>query len=212
MIYVPNAFHETRLAVLHALIEANGFATLISPDADDPLVTHLPLLLDRDRGAQGTLVGHVARGNPHWRRLQENAQVLAIFHGPHTYVSPAWYGDHPSVPTWNYAVVHARGTARLLQEPEALDSIVRRLVAVYESPRSDPWRMDLPEDYRQRMLGGIVGFEIAITDLAGKFKLSQNRSPQDRLRVVAALENGAQHEQDTAALMRRVVLGETDGL
>jgi len=212
MIYLPDAFREMRVGQLHALIDANGFATLISPDHDDPLVTHLPLLLDRDRGAHGTLVGHFARGNPHWRRLEERAQVLAIFHGPHSYISPSWYGDHPSVPTWNYAVVHARGAARLLHHPDALEAIVRRLVATYEGSRPAPWRMELPEDYQRRMLSGIVGFEIEIASLIGKFKLSQNRSSEDQHRVAAALQQGSPPEQETAALMRSVVLAQGESL
>jgi transcriptional regulator len=208
MIYLPPAFAESDRAALHELIESSGFATLISPDADDPMITHLPLLLDRARGASGTLIGHVARGNPHWRKLKEQPQVLALFHGPHAYVSPSWYGVHPSVPTWNYAVVHARGRARLIEDPPALEAIVRRLVATFENPRPVPWRMELPEDYQQGMIGGIVGFEIEISQLTGKFKLSQNRTTEDRVRVVNALEAGAPHEQEVAALMRKRVLRE----
>ena len=172
------------------------------------MITHLPLLLDRARGAPGTLIGHVARGNPHWRKLKERPQVLAVFHGPHAYVSPSWYGVHPSVPTWNYAVVHARGRARLIEDPQALEAIVRRLVATFENPRPVPWRMELPEDYQRGMIGGIVGFEIEISQLTGKFKLSQNRTREDRVRVVNALEAGMPHEQEVAALMRKRVLRE----
>ena len=208
MIYLPPAFAESNPEALHELIEASGFATLISPDADDPMITHLPLLLDRARGAAGTLIGHVARGNPHWRKLMEQPQVLAVFHGPHTYVSPSWYGVHPSVPTWNYAVVHVRGRARMIEDPAALEALVRRLVATFENPRLVPWRMELPEDYQRGMIGGIVGFEIEISQLNGKFKLSQNRTREDRVRVINALEAGTPHEQDVAALMRKRVLRE----
>ncbi len=208
MIYLPDAFNEPDLDALHALIESQSFATLISPDSLEPMITHLPLLLDRQRGAHGTLIGHCARANPHWRILQEQPVTIAVFHGPHAYVSPSWYGVHPSVPTWNYAVVHATGRARLLQEPQALEQITRRLVETFEGPRSDPWRMDLPQDFRQRMLGGIVGFEIEIAQLRGKFKLSQNRSLDDRRRVVTALEAGGAAEQEVAALMRARVMQE----
>ncbi|HTS55748.1 MAG TPA: FMN-binding negative transcriptional regulator [Burkholderiales bacterium] len=206
MIYLPEAFHETDREALHALIESHGFATLISPDPDDPVITHLPLLLDRGRGVQGTLIGHVARANPHWHRIRERPDVLAVFHGPHAYVSPSWYGVQPSVPTWNYAVVHATGRARLLHDASALESITQRLVQTFESPRPTPWRMDLPSGFRQQMLSAIVGFEIEITRLSGKFKLSQNRTLDDRRRVVAALEAGSAPESEVATLMRARVL------
>lgn len=209
MIYLPEAFNETEREAMHALIESAGFATLISADAADPMITHLPLLLDRSRGAAGTLIGHFARGNPHWRRLQERPDALAVFHGPHAYVSPSWYSVHPSVPTWNYAVVHARGPARLVEDRAALEDIIRRLVETFENPRPAPWRMELPEDFRQRMMGGIVGLEIEIAQLTGKFKLSQNRTLEDRRLVVKALEAGDCHDQEVAALMRKQVLGET---
>lgn len=209
MIYVPKAFEENEREALHALIESHGFATLITPDAQDPMVTHLPLLLDRGRGPAGTLIGHFARGNPHWRRIQEQPETLAIFHGPHVYVSPSWYGVHPSVPTWNYAVVHARGPARLVEDAGALEVILRRMVQTFEGPRPTPWRMELPDDYRQGMIDGIVGMEIEIAQLTGKFKLSQNRPAEDRPRVVTALEAGDQDSRQVAALMRKRVLRET---
>ena len=206
MIYVPAAFKEVGRDVLHALIESFSFATLISPDSNDPTITHLPLLLDRTRGEQGTLIGHVARGNPHWRKMQEQPAILAVFHGPHAYVSPSWYGVHPSVPTWNYAVVHARGSARLVQDAASLEAIVRRLVETFENPRAQPWRMDLPEEYQRGMIGGIVGFEIEITELTGKFKLSQNRTHGDREKVVDTLQTGDAGEKQVAELMRARVL------
>jgi len=208
MIYLPEHFHETSLDALQDLIESNSFATLISPDADDPLITHLPLLLDRERGPHGTLVGHFARANPHWQRLQQRPAVLAIFHGPHGYVSPAWYGVHPSVPTWNYAVVHAAGGARLLHDPTALEDITRRLVHTFESPRAAPWRPDLPAGFQQQMLRAIVGVEIDIERLSGKFKLTQNRAVDDRRRVIAALEAGSPADAELAALMRARVVPE----
>lgn len=209
MIYLPEHFHETDLDALQDLMESNSFATLISPDAGDPLITHLPLLLDRERGAYGTLLGHFARANPHWQRLQERPAVLAIFHGPHSYVSPAWYGVHPAVPTWNYAVVHAAGRARLLQDPAALENITRRLVHTFESPRPTPWRLDLPVGFHEQMLRAIVGFEIDIERLSGKFKLSQNRTADDRRRVIEALEAGSPADVELAALMRARLVPET---
>jgi transcriptional regulator len=200
VLYVPKAFAVDDVPALHAFIAAHSFATLVSPDAQDPAVTHLPLLLDRP-GPLGTLTGHVARANPHWQRLEGN-QALAIFHGPHAYVSPSWYATHPSVPTWNFAAVHVRGRARLVHDAAALHEIVRRMVDHYESARESPWRMQLPEDYRDQMLRNIVGFHIEITALTGKFKLSQNRPRADREQVIDALSAGHAGEQDVARLMR----------
>jgi transcriptional regulator len=203
MLYQPSAFNEQDTAALQALIEAHGFATLISPDAEDPPVSHLPLLLDRARGPFGTLIGHMARGNPHWQRLRVNPSALAIFHGPHAYVSPAWYAHHPSVPTWNYAVVHAYANAQLSEDPTALEPLVRRLVEHHEAGRPQPWRMALPHEYMDGMLRGIVGFELRITRLTGKFKLSQNRPAGDAQRVAQALERGSEVDRAVAQLMRK---------
>jgi transcriptional regulator len=202
MLYVPRAFAESEAARLHALIETNSFATLVSPDARDPWVSHLPLLLDAGAAPHGVLLGHMARGNPHWRRMQEQPVVLSIFHGPHAYVSPSLYGTHPSVPTWNYATVHVRGRARLLHGAVELERLVGRLVHYFEGARAEPWRMQLPAEYQAQMLNGIVGFEIEIEEMMGKFKLSQNRPEEDRQRVQQAFTAGSAVEQAVAALMR----------
>jgi transcriptional regulator len=186
---------------LHEFIAAHGFATLISPDPHDPPVTHLPLILDPARGELGMLTGHVARANPHWRHLEDRAEVLAIFHGPHSYVSPSWYDHHPSVPTWNYAVVHVHGRARLMHATQELENIVRRLVDKHESGRPRPWRMQLPADYQAQMLSAIVGFEIEVTRISGKFKLSQNRPAADRPRIIEALSAGGPEERAVAEMM-----------
>ena len=202
MLYVPEFFAERDEATLHAFIEAHSFAMLISPDPTDPPVTHLPLLLDRSQGERGVLLGHVARGNPHWRHMQAQPEVVAVFHGPHAYISPSCYESHPSVPTWNYATVHVHGVARLLHDPQDLERLVRRLVDHYEGGRPQPWHMQLPADYQTQMLGGIVGFEITIARFTGKFKLSQNRSAADRVRVAEALERTDAGDRAVAALMR----------
>jgi transcriptional regulator len=203
MLYIPSSFVEDDRAALEAFITAHGFATLISPDAEDPQVTHLPLMLDPARGTLGALLGHVARANPHWRRLESKAEVLAIFHGPHAYVSPSWYAHHPSVPTWNYAVVHVQGRARVTHDAGELERIVRRLVERYEDARPRPWRMQLPAGYQAQMLAGIVGFEIEIVRIDGKFKLSQNRPAADRPRVAEVLSGGGPHERELAQMMLR---------
>lgn len=195
--YVPAAFAVSGRAALHALIEAHAFATLVSVGPDGPVATHLPVLLDRERGPNGTLVAHLARANPHAALLDREA--LAIVLGPHAYVSPAWYAAHPAVPTWNYAAVHAYGRARRIDDPAELYAIVRRLVEVYEGGRAQPWSMDgLPPEYTEGMLKGIVGIEMPIARLEGKHKLSQNRGAEDRRNVVAAL--AASDRDDDRAL------------
>jgi transcriptional regulator len=202
--YVPTVFAEKNLETLHALIEDHGFASLVSSTPDGIVATHLPIMLDRTRGAQGTLVAHLARANPHARAL-DGAEVLAIFLGPHGYISPAWYGQHPSVPTWNYAAVHAYGRARLIDEPERLDAMVRQLVRQYESGRDKPWSADgLPANYMTGMLRGIVGVEVEIARLEGKLKLSQNRNADDRDAVIAALkESPSAEDRALGAYMAR---------
>jgi transcriptional regulator len=200
MLYVPRAFAVDDVHALRAFIRAHPFATLVSPDAGDPAITHLPLLLEPG-DPYGTLTGHVARANPHWERL-DGAEALAIFHGPHAYVSPSWYATHPSVPTWNFAVVHARGRARLIEGEAELDALMHGMVDHFESGRQERWRMALPEDYRAQMMRGIVGFSIEVTALTGKFKLSQNRPAADRTRVAQRLAGGDAEEQAVARLMR----------
>ena len=203
MLYLPEAFSERDSAALHAFIDDHPFATLITPDPSDPPITHLPLLLNGTGALQGTLLGHMARANPHWRAMEAQPQVLAVFHGPHAYVSPAWYQSHPSVPTWNYEVVHVYGRTQLIHAPRVLAPLVRRLVERHEHYRPQPWTMALPADYQDRMLEGIVGFEIEVIRVDGKFKLSQNRPALDRDRVIDALAAGPAAERAVADLMRR---------
>ena len=200
MIHIPGHFAEHDLARLQALVRAHGFATLVSAHHGEIQVSHLPFLLD----ANGrTLRAHMARANPQWRTFSPEREVLVIFQGPHHYVSPAWYTSHPSVPTWNYAVVHAQGRPTLIEGRERLAALVRELVMHHEAASSEPWRMNLPADYQDRMLSAIVGFEIAITRLEGKFKLSQNRPSEDQPLVIEELERlGSDDALGVAALMR----------
>ena len=198
--YVPRHFRLDDPAALEAFVAANAFGTLVSAGAAGLSVSHLPFLPERGGDGRRRLLGHVARANAHWQELEGAGEVLVVFSGPHAYVSPSWYANHPSVPTWNYAVVHAHGRARLLP-PEALPGLLDRLSRAYEDARPSPWRMaGLPADYTARMLPAIVGFEVAVERLEGKFKLSQNRRPEDIDGVAAALEREGQPE--LAALMR----------
>lgn len=198
--YIPDAFAETDLDRLHGLIEAYDFAMLITNGSPAPLVSHLPFLLDRENGPNGTLQAHMARSNPHWKSFA--GEALVVFHGPHAYVSPTWYEpDAPAVPTWDYAVVHAYGTPRIVDDPQAVRAHQERLVAIHEAGRSPAWNMaGQPPGYIEGMLKGIVGFEIPIARLEGKFKLSQNRSATDQQRVAEAFADGG--SEDGRALSR----------
>ena len=205
--YIPKHFRVDDRDALIAFVRANAFATVVTAGSDGLDASHVPLHLVRDPDGALKLLGHVARANAHWKSLEAGRETLAIFNGPHAYVSPGWYAHHPSVPTWNYATVHARGTARLMDD-EALKRFIDTLSAHYESGRVNPWRMrDLETDYVDRMVRAIVGFEIDVVSLEGKFKLSQNRKADDIPRVIAALE--AEGEGATAALMRAYAAGES---
>jgi len=206
--YIPKHFSEQRIDVLHAAIQTTGLATLVSVGEQGLIATHLPLILDPQAGELGTLYGHVARGNPHWRDIAGSVESLAIFLGPEAYVSPSWYASKAEtgrvVPTWNYVTVHAYGTLGTFDDPERLRAHVRRLTERQEGPREQPWRLDdAPEDFVDDMLKGIVGLELPIVRLEGKWKLSQNRPEADRLGAIQGLEaTGRPAEQAVARRMR----------
>jgi transcriptional regulator len=188
-VYVPKHFEVTDTAWCHALIRAQSFALMITADdTGAPFATHLPILVDERRGPLGTLRGHVARANPHWRHLAAGRPTLVVFSGAHAYVSPSWYATHPAVPTWNYVAVHASGTGALVEDAEQVRALLADLVHVYESPGPEAWSFEaLPADYVAGMQRGIVAFEIPIARLEGKAKLSQNRDAVDRGRTREAL-------------------------
>jgi transcriptional regulator len=186
--YIPKPFTIVDGALLDEFIRRNNFATLISTIDGAPFATHLPLLLDRLDGGRGVLLGHMARANPHWRAFDGRQQALAIFHGPHAYVSPSWYGTSPAVPTWNYTVVHVYGAPRLIDDDAQLSDLVDRLVAFHEAGMPQPWPGDLPPDFKRGLLKAIVGFVMPVERVEGKFKLSQNRPVEDQQGVVRGLE------------------------
>jgi transcriptional regulator len=191
--YIPPAFREDDLEVLHALMRDYSFAVVVTQQGGVPVATHLPLLLDSERGAYGTLLGHMARANAQWTGFNGEQEALVIFQGPHTYVTPSWYEPGLHVPTWNYATVHAYGKPRIMTDQGALITLLHTLVQTYESGFEQPWKLDMPDDALQSKLKQIVGFEMEITRLEGKFKLSQNRPEIDQARVAAEL----QANQDT---------------
>ena len=198
--YTTAAFAEHEPAKLHDFMRRNSFATLVTHGEDGMVAGHLPLLLDAEAGAAGHLLGHMARANPQWRQVE--GQVLAIFSGPHAYISPSWYESRGTVPTWNYVSVHASGTFQSVEDRDGLLDILRRSVTTYESPSPEPWSFDESEPNVEGLLKAIVGFRIQITRLEGKWKLSQNHPEGRRLRVVRALQ--ARPDEDSkgiAALM-----------
>ena len=202
MVYLPPYFTEARPAVLTAHIEQHDFGLLVSHGAAGLVASHIPFLVEA-HGEELNLLGHLARPNPQVEDLRRGGEVLAIFSGPHAYVSPSWYAAGPAVPTWNYVDVHAYGVVRLVEDDRWLRQLLRRLSDRQEADNPAPWRMqDLPEPYLQGMLKGIVGLDIAVTRLEGKYKLSQNRPAVDRPRVIAALERrGDDDALGVAALM-----------
>ncbi len=201
--YVPGHFALSDEAVLVELMARHDFALLVTTDeAGLPFASHLPILVER-RGEGLVLLAHMARANPQWRHFADGAEVLVIFSGPHAYVSPSWYATHPSVPTWNYAAIHAYGRPRLLEHHDTCRALLERLVAVQEAARETPWTMDLPDDYEAAMIRDIVAFEIEVSRLEGKAKLSQNRDETDRRRVAEQLERESSEDaRGVARLMR----------
>jgi transcriptional regulator len=192
--YLPAMFSVEDRRELLAHAAANPFATVTSSLGEDLAVSHLPLLVD---GARDVLRGHLARENPQFRHFAHGAPMVAVFHGPHGYVSPSVYGA-PGVPTWNYVVVHVRGRARLLDAP-GLVSVLNDSVARFDT---SGWRMDMDDEAIRTKLDAIAGFEIDIEVVQGKWKLSQNRSPADQDRVIDWLDRGDDASRATAALMR----------
>jgi transcriptional regulator len=200
VVYLPSTFTEARPPVLVAHIERHDFGLLVSRGAAGLTASHIPFLVEY-HGEELHLLGHLARPNPQVEDLGQDEQVLAIFSGPHAYISPSWYAAGPAVPTWNYVDVHAYGTVRLVREADWLRSLLLRLSDRHEAGSSNPWRMrELPEPYLQGMLKGIVGLDIAVTRLEGKYKLSQNRPVVDRPRIIAELER--REDADSRAVAR----------
>jgi len=182
--FIPTSFRVDDRETLLAFMGRYGFATLVSTCHGALSAIHVPLIVDHENER---LLGHFARGNPQWEGFGDT-EALAIFMGPHAYVSPTWYATGPAVPTWNYAVVHVYGVPRLLSADETR-KVVDLTVRKYESGRQSPWSNDLPDDFRQRLLAGVIGFEIPLTRIEGKYKLGQNRSAADQTGMLNGLHN-----------------------
>jgi transcriptional regulator len=203
-LYRPDHFSVDDRAAIARLVHDYPFAMLVTPASPEPFVSHLPLLLVPEGESHGTLIGHFARANPHWRHVQD-VESLVVFHGPHAYVSPSWYGQpERMVPTWNYATVHAHGTLEIVTDAAETRGILDALIQRFEGGRAAPWTLRMPDRERDAMVAAIVAFRIRVTRLEGKFKLSQNRSPADRARVAVALKaEGYAEATATAEWMER---------
>lgn len=214
--YMPAHFQEDRAEVLHALIREHPLAVLVTLGAGGLFASHIPLEIDPEPAPFGTLRGHVARGNPQWREFRPEVEALAIFQGPASYVSPSWYATKREtgkvVPTWNYAVVHARGPLVIRDDPAWLAGLVRRLTAGQERRFAQPWQVeDAPAEFIERQLKAIVGIEIPLARLDGKWKMSQNRPATDREGVVRGLsELGDDASRGVADLVRTTLADTTD--
>jgi transcriptional regulator len=200
--YVPPRFNDATLAHAPALMRQHPFASLVSNDDDGmPVVTHLPLHLD-DAKDPWRLLGHCARANPHWRFLQQRPQALATFLGPHAYLSPTVYPDLARVPTWNYLAVHCQVEAKVLDEPQDKDELLKHLIGDHEPAYAEQWR-GLDESYTQMMLGGIVAFELRVTQVQCQLKLNQHR-PEAHDATVAVYSRGDDNQRALAAWMEKL--------
>lgn len=207
--FQPPLFKEDRLSVIHDLIDAYSFGILIAHEDGEISANHLPFVLHRDLGDKGTLRAHMAKGNPLWQHFGPDTNVMVIFQGPHHYISPGWYASKAEngkvVPTWNYATVHARGVLKLIDDPDWLITQIGSLSDIHEAGRDVPWKIaDAPDKYIRGQMKGIIGLEIEIADLTGKWKMSQNKNDADKAGVLAGLAaDGDENALEVAKLIRK---------
>lgn len=214
--YQPPHHAETRTEVVHALIRAHPLGLLVSNGADGPIANPLPFLLDADIGPHGRLRAHLSKANQQWRQIAEHPDepVLVVFQGVNTYITPSWYATKREtgkvVPTWNYAIVQAQGRARIIDDRDWLAGQINELTGTHEAGRDQPWHVsDAPEPFIEAQIKGIIGLEIDIVSLAGKWKVSQNRPVADREGVVRGLN--AERTDASSAEMAEIVREYSDG-
>ena len=209
--YTPKSFSVTDPLTLADFIDANSFATLVSAGNGLPAATHVPLLLDRDAGDHGHLIGHMARANPQWKAMDAQ-DVLAVFHGPHTYISSSWYETDRAVPTWNYVVAHVHGRCEIVDDRESITEIVGRYMEYYERQHQERNKTrPANEDYVDSILPGVIGFRIAIERIEGTWKLSQNHEPSRRKNVIQQLRKLGGDERNQIADLMNESLGQEPG-
>ena len=205
--YIPKQFEETRVDVLHGLIRAHPLATLVTLSTEGLNANHIPFYLDDAPAPLGALRGHVARTNPLLNDLDSSVETLAVFQGPEVYITPSWYATKKEtgkvVPTWNFAVVHAYGTLRVVEDASWLRAQLEELTDHNETPFPKPWRLgDAPAEFTEKLMGAIVGVEMVITRLSGKWKVSQNQPPQNQSSLVEGLTESG--ETDALAMAKLV--------
>jgi transcriptional regulator len=210
-LYTPPSFAAKDRAAIARLIHDYPFATLVTPAAPEPWISHVPLLMTDAGEPYGTLIGHFARANPHWQHVNDT-QSIAIFHGPHAYVSPSWYMEPTqAVPTWNFTAIHAHGSLEIFDEPAATRGVLDALIRRFEGTRAAPWKLAMPDHQRDALVSAIVAFKMPIRRLDAKFKLSQNRMRGDRVRVIAALKAEGYSEATETAIWMQAYAGVGDG-
>lgn len=185
--YTPKHFQQAENKILIETMRANSFATVISVYENEPFISHLPLLIE-SQADKLLIIGHMARPNPQWKHFLSGSEITVVFSGPHTYITPSWYVNPKNeVPTWNYAVVHARGIPKVIEGYDEIHQILDKTVQEFEQMETVPWSFQLSENLKRNLVQGVVGFEIQVTRLEGKFKMSQNRSEKDRQGVLNGL-------------------------
>lgn len=195
-LYTPGHFNGSDADALD-LIREYSFATLVTTSDGEPHITHLPMLWEPAGGEHGVLLGHMARANPHWRAFAQG-HTIALFHGPHAYISPSWYAEPvQNVPIWNYATVHAHGAPELIEDATDKLSLIDRTTAQFERSNAMPWKREVSGDRLDRMLAAIAAFRIPLTRIEAKFKMNQNRTPADRTKVISQLRD-AKHPELSA--------------
>jgi len=205
--YLPRYYSQGDKDKLFEFMQNNSFGILFSHTGDEPMASHLPLVIDADTGEQGMILGHMAKANDQWR-YANGQQVMVVFHGPNTYVSPTWYQEEDVVPTWNYVAVHATGIFKAFEDRAGMEESVGRLTDQHEAGQPEPWQMDCTTEYADQMFKRVVGFRIEITGLKGKWKLNQNHSEERRKRVTKQLKTmGGEVNLQVAKLMDEDMAG-----
>lgn len=201
--YIPKAFDVNDKTKLFDFVKSNSFGILFSQDEDGPFATHLPFLIDENKGNNGVLIGHMAKPNPHWKKLI-NKEIIVVFPGPHAYISPTWYNEANTVPTWNYVAVHIYGEFKMIEDKDDMEGILEKTVSFYESSMPNPWVAEFDDKFIDELMNGIIGFEISINKIEGKWKLNQNHSIQRQQNLINGLKTRNEYDsQKIAKLMER---------
>ncbi|MDC0598668.1 FMN-binding negative transcriptional regulator [Gammaproteobacteria bacterium] len=215
--YIPKVNEEKNISILHALVTSHPLGTWVTHTHEGLIVNHIPFMINSTLGENGTLVGHVAKANPIWKQFSSTENSVIIFQGVETYITPSWYpskNEHgKALPTWNYAVVHAYGLPRIIEDKEWLLNHLNELTDEHESEQALPWKVaDAPEDYIKHMLKGVVGIEIPIAKLEGKWKVNQNKQESDKLGVIEGLLSREDAQsKEMASYVQQYITSNVDG-